>query len=157
VRVDHIGLTVPDLDEAVRFFCEALGATELFRFSRRDQGLFMVERFKASPESSFTLAMLSLPGEVQIELFEWQDPQQTRSYPRLFDIGGHHLCLQVDDVERALEAVIAYPGTRVLGDVKLVEPPSPRAGTRWIYFATPWGLHVELVNRDLMNAATGAA
>jgi len=32
-NMDHVGLTVPDLEQAVRFFVDVLGADELFRFA----------------------------------------------------------------------------------------------------------------------------
>ena len=35
----------------------------------------------------------------------------------------------------------------LLGEIKVVGPGSPVAGTRWTYFMTPWGLQMELVDR----------
>ena len=42
---DHVAFTVPDLDEAVRFFVQALGAQELYRSTRGPDAQFMPENF----------------------------------------------------------------------------------------------------------------
>jgi catechol 2,3-dioxygenase-like lactoylglutathione lyase family enzyme len=145
--VDHIGLSVPDLDAAVLFFTEVLGARELYRSSRRGEGAFMTETFEAPPESSFTLAMLRVEPNLNVELFEWQAPDRRTEMPKASDVGGHHVCVYVDDVEAAYDRLLAYPGVRVLGELKTVGKNSPLAGVRWTYFVTPWGLQMEIVNR----------
>jgi catechol 2,3-dioxygenase-like lactoylglutathione lyase family enzyme len=35
-HVDHIGLTVPELDKAAKFYCEVLGGHELYRLGPFD-------------------------------------------------------------------------------------------------------------------------
>jgi len=35
-HVDHVGLTVPDLDPAVRFYCDVFGGHELYRLGPFD-------------------------------------------------------------------------------------------------------------------------
>ena len=35
-HVDHVGLTVPDLDAAVRFYCDVIGGHELYRIGPFD-------------------------------------------------------------------------------------------------------------------------
>ena len=145
--VDHVGLSVPDLDAAVRFFTAVLGARELYRSSRRGEGRFMTETFEASPDSSFTLAMLRLEPNLNLELFQWEAPDRRVEMPMASDVGGHHLCVYVDDVEGAYDRLRRYPGVRALGDLKTVRPGSPLSGTRWTYFVTPWGLQIEIVNR----------
>jgi catechol 2,3-dioxygenase-like lactoylglutathione lyase family enzyme len=146
--VDHVGLSVPDLDEAVGFFRDVLGGTELYRASRSGQGAFMTETFETPADSSFTLAMLRLPPNLNIELFQWSAPDRTGTPPRACDAGGHHLCLYTVDIDGACRRLAAVPGVRILGEVKTVGPGSPVTGTRWTYFVTPWGLQMELVDRS---------
>src|SRR5215472_7643176 len=67
--VDHIGISVPDLNTAVSFFCSVLGATELYRSTRSGQGDFMRETFDVDPEASFELCMLRVPPNLNLELF----------------------------------------------------------------------------------------
>ncbi|HXL90019.1 MAG TPA: hypothetical protein VN969_13785 [Streptosporangiaceae bacterium] len=60
---DHVGLTVPDLDEAIGLFASVFGATELYRFGRDNDPELMRTVIGVHPEASFLAAMLELtPG-----------------------------------------------------------------------------------------------
>jgi hypothetical protein len=59
----------------------------------------------------------------------------------------------VDDVDQAVSHLKRIPGVRILGDRKEVAGDSPAvAGNRWIYFLTPWGLLMELVDRSRVQS-----
>ncbi len=47
--VDHVGLTVPDLDQAVRFLVDVVGATELFRHGPYEPGPNTASHFGREP------------------------------------------------------------------------------------------------------------
>lgn len=146
---DHVALTVPDLDSAVRFFVQALGAEELYRSTRGPDAEFMPEHFAVPEDARLTLAMLRMPPNLNVELFEWSSSDRRPEHPRHSDAGGHHLCFVVDDVDEAVAALRGIPGVRILGGRKEVAGDSPRvAGTRWTYFLTPWGLLMEIVDRS---------
>jgi catechol 2,3-dioxygenase-like lactoylglutathione lyase family enzyme len=145
--VDHIGISVPDLNTAVSFFCSVLGATELYRSARSGQGDFMRETFEVEPEASFELSMLKIPPNLNLELFQWSAPTRRRVPPSASDVGGHHVCIYVDDIDAAYAYLSAIEEVRMLGPIKTVPAGSPVSGTRWTYFCTPWGLQMELVNR----------
>jgi len=145
--VDHIGISVPDLNAAASFFCSALGATELYRSARSGQGNFMRETFDVDPAASFELCMLRVPPNLNLELFQWSAPTRRLVPPSASDVGGHHVCVYVDDIDAAYAYLSAIEGVRMLGPIKTVPPGGPVSGTRWTYFCTPWGLQMELVNR----------
>jgi len=146
---DHVAFTVPDLDEAVRFFVHVLGAEELYRSSRGPDAQFMPENFDVPEDASLTLAMLRMPPNLNVELFEWNSSERRAAFPRHSDAGGHHLCFVVDDVDQAIGTLRQIAGVRLLGDRKEVAGDSPRvAGNRWTYFLTPWGLLMEIVDRS---------
>ena len=146
---DHVAFTVPDLDEAVGFFVAALGAEQLYRSTRGPDADFMPEHFDVPQDAALTLAMLRMPPNLNVELFEWSGSDRRTEHPRHCDAGGHHLCFLVDDVDEALAVLRTIPGVRLLGDRKEVGGDSPRvAGNRWSYFLTPWGLLMELVDRS---------
>lgn len=150
--VDHAAFTVPDLDEAVRFFVEVLGAEELYRSRRGPDPDFMPENFDVPSDAVLELSMLRLPPNLNIELFEWHTQDQRLEHPRHSDRGGHHLCFVVDDVDVAVAHLRTIPGVRVLGERKEVGSDSPYvAGNRWVYFVTPWGLLMELVDRSRVS------
>ena len=146
---DHVAFTVPDLDEAVRFFVQTLGAQELYRSTRGPDAQFMPENFAVPEDARLTLAMLRMPPNLNVELFEWSSSDRRTEHPRHSDAGGHHLCFVVDDVDQAIAVLRDIPGVRLLGDRKEVAGDSPRvAGNRWTYFLTPWGLLMEIVDRS---------
>jgi len=148
-HVDHAAYTVPDLDEAVRFFVDVLGAEELYRSQRGPDASFMPANFDVPSDAALELVMLRLPPNLNIELFQWQTADRRTEHPRHSDRGGHHLCFVVDDVDEAIAHLRRIPGVRVLGDRKEVGEDSPTvAGNRWTYFLTPWGLLMELVDRS---------
>ncbi|TVZ02122.1 hypothetical protein EAS64_25115 [Trebonia kvetii] len=141
---DHVAFTVPDLEEAVAFFTDVLGATELYRFARADDPRLMVEDIGVHPQAALSAAMLRLTDEIRVELFQWRAPDQNPAMPQPSDIGGHHLCLVVDDLDAAADELRGHPDVRVYGNGGK-QTVGPRAGGRWIYFRTKWGLQIELV------------
>lgn len=147
-HLDHVALTVPDIDEAVAFFVDVLGAEELYRSQRGPDAGFMPQNFEVPADAALTLAMLRMPPNLNVELFEWSSADRKLERPRASDAGGHHIAFVVDDVDAACEWLADVPGVRLLGEVKQVAEDSPRvSGNRWTYFTTPWGLMVELVDR----------
>lgn len=147
--VDHAAYTVPDLENAVRFFVDVLGAQELYRSRRGPDDRFMPTNFEVPPDAALELAMLRMPPNLNIELFEWSTGDRRTDHPRHSDRGGHHLCFVVDDVDAAAEYLAGVAGVRLLGERKEVAGDSPSvAGNRWTYFVTPWGLLMELVDRS---------
>ncbi|MEU5031544.1 VOC family protein [Streptomyces milbemycinicus] len=150
-HVDHVAFTVPDLGEAVTFFTDAFGAEELYRSTRGPDADFMPAHFEVPADAHLELAMLRMPPNLNVELFQWWSTDQRRDYPRHCDAGGHHLCFTVADVDTAVEHLRSH-GACVLGGTKEVGPDSPRvAGNRWTYLRTPWGLLIELVDRSRVH------
>ena len=117
-HVDHVAFTVPDLDQAVAFFVEALGAQELYRSTRGPDADFMPENFAVPADARLTLAMLRMPPNLNVELFEWSSSDRRTEHPRHSDAGGHHLCFVVEDVDQAVTVLRSIPGVRILGDTQ---------------------------------------
>lgn len=143
---DHIGFTVPDLDQAVRFFVDVIGCEpfyELGPFSSHDD--WMREQLNVHPRAVMKkLKFLRCANGSNFELFEYDAPDQRRVQPRNSDIGGHHLAFYVDDFDTALEYLKQH-GVRILGQ-PVVRTEGPSAGQTWVYFLTPWGMQLELVS-----------
>ena len=144
--VDHVAVTVPDLDDAVSLLTQVFGAHELYRRAYTPTGDEMVTQYNTHPDATYRLAKLQLAG-AHLELFEYTAPDQRVDHPRNADVGGGHLGLRVADVDAAVASLAAEPRVRVLGTVQQIQPPHPLAGRRWIYLLTNWGLQLELVSR----------
>jgi len=145
--IDHLGVTVPDLEEAVAFFVDALGAEDWYREGPSgDAGDAMWRELRVHPRASVRLAMLKLGSSTTIELLEYKVPpgEAATTPPRNSDHSAAHIGLRVRDVEAAVSHLRAVPGVEVLeGPITVEEGTS--AGLKWCYFTAPWGLMMELV------------
>ncbi|SNQ45431.1 2-epi-5-epi-valiolone epimerase [Frankia canadensis] len=146
LALDHTGIVVPDLDEAVALLADMFGARELYRraYAPPPGSDVMARQFGIHPDSSFRLAKVDLAGR-HLELFEYAAPDQRGEAPRVSDIGGSHLALRVPDLDAAVAAIRADGRVEPLGDIQALGPGHPLAGRRWIYLRTRWGLLLELV------------
>ncbi len=145
--VHHVAYTVPDLEQAVRFFTDVLGARVVYRMGPVEDpdGDWMARKLGVHPKASTRIAMLRLGPVTNLELFEYTAPDQRQELPRNSDWGGHHLAIHVADVDAAVAYLERQPGVTVLGAPETIED-GPIAGDRWVYFTTPWGMQLELIN-----------
>jgi len=115
--IQHFGLTVPDLEEAVSFFCEVLGCEPFFElgtFAFDDD--WMHEHLNVHPRAVIrTFQMLRCGNGTNLEVFEYSAPDQADTPPKNSDIGGHHLAFYVDDMDAAV-AFLRERDIRVLGE-----------------------------------------
>lgn len=151
-HVDHVGLTVPDLDRAVRFYSDVIGGTELYRLGpfdaaqmpRMPDGRDWTDAHINVPGARLTIAMLALGPNLLLELFQYEQPADARKVPpRNCDVGGHHVAFKVENLETAI-AYLKERGVKVLDGPTLLQE-GPAAGLRFNYFVDPWGNHLELV------------
>ncbi len=143
---DHIGFTVPDLDEAVDFFVNVIGCEafyDLGPFQAEDD--WMQRQLNVHPRTVMRrLKFLRCRHGSNFEIFEYEAPDQNATQPKNSDVGGHHLAFYVDDMDAAL-AYLRSKGVRILGE-PVVRTAGPSAGQTWVYFLTPWGMQLELVS-----------
>ena len=144
---DHIGFTVPNLDEAVDFFVNVLGCEPFYDLGpfRDDDGNWMETHLNVHPRTVMSrLKFLRCGHGSNFEIFEYEAPDQVLSQPRNSDIGGHHLAFYVSDMNVAVR-YLEERGVRILG-APTVRTAGPNAGQTWVYFLTPWGMQLELVS-----------
>jgi methylmalonyl-CoA epimerase len=121
VKIDHIAIAVQNLDEAIKVYREALGLE--------------LAGEEEVPEQGVRVAFLPI-GDTRLELLE---PLSSESPVAKFlekrGEGIHHICLEVEDLEKAL-AELASKG------VKLIDE-KPRLGAhgRKMAFVHPKSLH----------------
>ncbi|WP_309116167.1 VOC family protein [Saccharothrix sp.] len=145
--VHHVAYTVPDLEQAVRFFVDVIGAELVYELGPVEDpdGDWMTRKLGVDSKASTRIAMLRLGPVTNLELFEYTAPDQRRELPRNSDWGGHHLAIHVDDVDAAVAYLREQPGVTVMGEPETIEE-GPITGDRWVYFTTPWGMQMELIN-----------
>ena len=146
--MEHIGFTVPDINEACDFFERILGAETLYTAAtnfRVDDSDWMAEHLHVHPRAVITeFRYLRCGNGTNLEVFQYESPDQNKTPPKNSDIGGHHLAFYVDDMDEAI-AFLKSEGVEVQG-----EPTSytegPNLGLTWCYFKAPWGQQLEVVS-----------
>lgn len=126
MHIHHIAIAVNDLDQALEFYQNALGA-ELG--GRREV-----------PAEGVEIAFLPM-GEAEIELLRPLDPEN--SIGRFLEKRGegiHHICVQVEDIAAAAARLEAN-GARLLSEIK-----SHPDGTRYVFIhpKSAYGVLMEL-------------
>jgi catechol 2,3-dioxygenase-like lactoylglutathione lyase family enzyme len=145
-RVDHIGFTVPDLEQARRFLIDVLGCEYMYSLGPfvHDDDDWMSEHLNVDPRAEMQqLHFFRCGGQAILEVFQYAAPDQRKALPRNSDYGGHHVALYVDDLDAAVDYLRAS-GVRILGEPTASKGPSE--GQRWVYFLAPWGMQFELVS-----------
>jgi catechol 2,3-dioxygenase-like lactoylglutathione lyase family enzyme len=143
---EHIGITVPDLEAATRFFVDVIGCKAVFEvgpFASDDD--WMQKHLGVDPRARINkLRMLKCANGPSIELFEYDVKDQKKAVSPSSDVGGHHIAFYVSDLDAAATHLRRH-GVKMLGEpTSMGEGPS--AGLRWVYFVSPWGMTMELVS-----------
>ena len=149
--IDHVGITVPDVEAAVTFYSTLLGAKEVFRLGPFDSRDFPDVNGKDwslahvnVADARFTIVMLQLPNGDRLELFQYDRPDDRRKQPpRNCDYGGHHIAFRVDNVSAVIAKGAALGLTFMAGPIVMTE--GPAAGQSINYCLDPWGNQLELV------------
>ena len=141
---DHVGMRVPNLDDAIRFFVEIFGARLLFRMDRPTGDAAMgAERLGIAASAKFALAMLELGGS-NIELLQWW-PVRSDAWPPEADLpGGMHVAIDVADVAMTLATLRDVDEVEIVGGLSTFEA-GATPGLSNAFVRTPWGALIELV------------
>jgi glyoxylase I family protein len=154
---DHVGFTVPDMEQAHEFFVDVLGCVHVYSLGPfLPEETWMADHLGVPPETVMREIRFYRCGNgTNFEVFQYEAPGQNPVPPRNSDIGGHHLAFYVDDLDAAI-GYLHSKRIRVLGGPTASSGASQ--GQRWIYFLSPWGMQFELVSfPDGKAYETGAA
>lgn len=155
--VDHVGITVPDLEQAERFLVDVLGAERVYTLAakRDDAGEWMSVHLGVHPRTVITeIRFYRLGDGSNIELFHYDAADDQNPEARNSDIGGHHLAIYVDDMDAAIAHLQAH-AVEIMGDP--VASKGAALGQHWVYFRAPWGMQFELVSYPGGKAYEAAA
>ena len=133
MHVDHIGLSVGDLDAQLAWYQAAFGFTSAKPFAIAPAGLRGV--------------FLVGPDDLAIELLEKSGsapngPVPTDPPSGLLLHGFRHLCFRVDDVDAWFARLTAHGAAIVAAPA-----PSPEPGSRFCFVADPEGNLIEFLDR----------
>ncbi len=130
--IDHLGIAVKSIDQALAFYCDALG--------------MQVEHRETVSAEKVNVAMLPA-GESRLELLEASEPDSTiAKFIASRGEGLHHIALRVDDLEAAAVKLKAQ-GARILN-----EPRIGAGGHKYIFVhpRSTGGVLLELIQENLI-------
>jgi methylmalonyl-CoA/ethylmalonyl-CoA epimerase len=131
VKIDHIGIAVKSLTEAIKVYEDAIG--------------LKVDAYDQVDDQGVRVAMLNL-GESRIELLEPTGPDSPiERFMNKRGEGIHHIAVTVENIEKALEHLKAS-GVRLIDN-------APRRGAHntriaFIHPSSTHGVLLELVQHD---------
>ncbi|MET0466301.1 MAG: VOC family protein [Chitinophagaceae bacterium] len=143
--IDHVGINVPSLKQAVSFFSEVLGFTAITQIGpiTLDDGWKTSNRLTAATKS-VTIKMVRAETGANIELFEYTPKAGKSIQPGGDNPAATHIAFYVDDINAATN-YLKSKSVKVLGEPFLT-PVGDTKGESWVYFETPWGSKMEFVS-----------
>lgn len=151
-RIDHVSLTVLDMDAAVEFYTGVLGAKLAYRMEpfdvaeipRMEDGRDWTEAHINVSGARLKIAMLKWEDSIGMELFGYQLPDDAvKIPPRNCDVGSRHLCIEVEDLDAAITHLKQNGCTPMAGSIDMMD--GPRPPSRSWYVLDPFGNQLELV------------
>jgi catechol 2,3-dioxygenase-like lactoylglutathione lyase family enzyme len=138
--VNHVGVTVPNLEATVAWYREMFEIEPVFYIEGSGPEVdAAVEVAGAEIHAAYFLF-----GNVGVEFLEYRQPEGRAFDLRNCDIGAAHICFEVDDIQAIYERLGAK-------GVHFNSPPaadddedSPLRGTKYAYFRDLHGLQLEL-------------
>ncbi|MBR0902688.1 VOC family protein [Bradyrhizobium liaoningense] len=147
--VNHIGITVPDIEAAKSFLVEAFGAQVIYQsFGRQDpprQGQEFERAVGAYPGTVVRAqAMVKIGTGADIELFEMHGPEQVQPI-RASDFGITHFALYTDDIDASV-ALFEKAGGKPLTAPRAIPYATEKGpGNKVCYCQMPWGTTMEFI------------
>lgn len=147
--MDHVGITVEDLEAATQFFQKVFDAEIIYDSVAKDDPSVEGEE----PESILRVAegttisavrMLKFQYGPGLEMFEMHAPDQSEPV-RPSDFGLQHFAVYVDDIQESVRLFEEAGGEMFSDPQPLMFEAERGEGNLFCYGSTPWGSVVELV------------
>lgn len=157
--MDHVGIVVPNVQQATDFLIDVFDA-ELDWEIKREPTPNAGERgwsdiFGVHPESYLAHVVMLKCGEhpltQYVELFEWKSPDQFKPKDQWFkfsDMGNAYISFSVKDIHSVVQhvkenVIPKWPGTRLVQDPPMNFPLRGEVCTS-TFLVAPWGMWIEL-------------
>lgn len=143
VGLDHVSVSVRDLDRSLDFYHGLLGIPVLGRGEEKTPEAASITGLSGA---HFRYADLDLGSGQILELLQYLSPKGTPLKQNVYDPGSGHLAIRVDDAAAALRKLKRAGVEARSKPVELQEPDWWR-GAKCVYVSDPDGVTVELVER----------
>jgi catechol 2,3-dioxygenase-like lactoylglutathione lyase family enzyme len=126
--MDHVAYNVPNIEDAVEFFTQALGCQIFARGGPVDrEGI------------TLTYALVRYDPTTTFELLEWRQPGGNGAVPGFTETGGGHLAFRVPDLDGAIAVLSRQPGIQIDGPEPIPD------GRQFLRFTTSFGMTLQLL------------
>lgn len=148
--IDHVAMTVPNMEEATTFFKNAFKAKINYDLQNPENGILEGEEIEEmlglkKNTKLLHMRMLTIGSGISLELFQYDFDEQ-KSAAISSDIGLQHFAVYVDDIDEAAR-LFTEAGGKLFSKINRIF--GPIEGTddrnRFVYGKTPWGTIIELV------------
>ena len=146
----HIGLSVTDLDAAVKFYTEVMGWYLIMPPTTISED----ESAIGAGWGSFRIAHLSTGDRVGVEIFEFRGAEKPKNNFEYWKSGVFHFCVQDPDVEGLAAKVVAAGGKQRMPVREYFPGEKPY---RMVYMEDPFGNILEIYSHSYeLTYAAGA-
>ncbi|WP_091176509.1 VOC family protein [Mucilaginibacter sp. P25] len=143
--IDHVGINVPDLQQAIDFFSDIFGFSAVTQLGPFPLDIAWKENNNMHPDTgAVTIKMVHAGTGASIEVFAYENNQGSKSHPGSDDIGASHIGFYTANMDESVE-FLKSKGIKFLGEPFLM-PSGDTEGETWVYFLSPWGAKMELVS-----------
>jgi catechol 2,3-dioxygenase-like lactoylglutathione lyase family enzyme len=144
-RIDHVGITVSDLDRALGFYRDLLGLSVVADSTISEPGV--AELLGLDSVELRIVDLDSGDGRI-VELIEYLHPKGRRSDYESSDAATEHIAFTIDDLA-AVSDRLARAGARIVSrrPLTISDPGGSFDGAICLYVRDPDGAILELVQR----------
>ena len=136
--MNHAGLVVKDLEQALEFYHGLLG---LQIIARREREGGPIDQVVGYPNTHLLIANVGFDQHTSIELIQYaHPPPDDRPTEERAVLGGSHICFDVDDIDETHRAIVEGGATGLNPPVEIVP------GRKACYMQDPDGNWIELLD-----------
>lgn len=142
-EVDHIGLTVSNMERSLEFYRDVLGFPEIGEatIAPEEEWASHIVGYYGKPGAAYRIVYLRAGNET-LELEEYAHPAGRPMDRQVWDTGHAHICFKVDDVHRIHDELKArgVPSKSGVQEARL----NGRLVSYSVYVMDPDGISIEL-------------
>lgn len=142
--IDHVGLTVADIEVAVAFYRDVIGCEVVSPPESRTNP--KVRHVVGIPDAKIRGAMLKTPDGELIELVMYEEPKKPPTLMETTSPSAVHLAFRVQDIDGTLDRLKRAGSQPVSEPVEL-------GSARFVYCRDPFGVLLELIETSVMPRA----
>lgn len=148
--IDHIGITVPDIEAAAKFLEEAFGATPIYDTitpsdppmkGRESEDILGYVKGSAI----IHMRIMRIGDGPCIELFKMTVPGKRKKNIVPSDVGLQHFAVYTEDIEKTKKKVEQAGGRLLKGPIEMLRKEGGE-GNKFMYTVAPWGTIIELIS-----------